>query len=199
MAIRGLNNNVFRREPPVVSCCRQPAKLYPISYILIVGGSSHLLSDSAANSLYLSRADVNEDLGTYSKHPFELDGKEWLSVEHYYQAMKFSDEGYQEKVRHARNPRQARKFGRNRFKKIRGDWRKVKVVFMTRAVYIKCRTYPYIAQRLLATGEKRLVENSQYDYYWGCGRDRRGENRYGRILMDVRNKLREEAQQNDNC
>jgi hypothetical protein len=64
---------------------------------------------------------------------------------------------------------------------------------MTRAVYTTCRANPDVAQRLLATGDCRLVENNSYDYFWGCGRDRRGYNYYGRILMNVRDKLREEA------
>lgn len=143
-------------------------------------------------SLYFSRADVHEVFGTHSKHPFELEGKEWLSIEHYYQAMKFGNENHQEKIRLAHSPQQARKLGRSRSKKIRADWKKVKSVFMTRAVYTKCRTYPEIADKLLATGEDKLVENSQYDYYWGCGRDRRGDNQYGQVLMNVRKKLHEE-------
>ena len=145
------------------------------------------------NSLYLSRADVLEDLGTFSKHAFQLEDKVWPSVEHYYQAMKFDSEQQQEKVRLAEHPKQARKLGRSRFKRIRKDWRKVKVVYMTRAVYTKCRTYPEIAEKLLATGDQKLVENSQYDYFWGCGRDRRGDNHYGVVLMNVRKKLLEES------
>jgi ribA/ribD-fused uncharacterized protein len=64
---------------------------------------------------------------------------------------------------------------------------------MTRAVYLKCRTHPEVAQQLLQTGQRRLVENSQYDYYWGCGRDGRGFNTFGEVLMDVRDKLRNNA------
>ncbi len=63
---------------------------------------------------------------------------------------------------------------------------------MTRAVYTKCRTHPNIARELLATGDETLVDNNQYDYFWGCGRDRRGNNAYGKALMNVRAKLREE-------
>ena len=50
-----------------------------------------------------------------------------------------------------------------------------------------------LAEALLATGDNPIVENDQYDYYWGCGRDRRGDNTYGKVLMDVREKLRQEA------
>ncbi len=144
------------------------------------------------DALFFSRADINENLGTFSKHSFELDGALWPSVEHYFQAMKFDDADYREVIRTAPHPKKARKLGRSRFKKIRKDWAKVKTVVMTRGVYIKCRTYPGIAQQLLDTDDRKLIENSQYDYYWGCGRDRRGDNHYGKVLMNVRGKLRSE-------
>lgn len=156
--------------------------------------SDGLFAGANQDAIYFSRTDFTQDFGTWSKHPFVLEGKEWPSVEHYFQAMKFADESYQEKIRCAEHPKQARKLGRKRFKKIRTDWRQVKVVYMTRALYTKCKTYPDIARQLLQTNDKKLVENSLYDYFWGCGRDRRGENMYGQVLMNVRSKLREEIE-----
>ncbi len=144
------------------------------------------------DALFLSRSDTTENLGSFSKHGFDLDEAYWPSVEHYFQAMKFEDADYREKIRTADHPKKARKLGRSRLRKIRADWSKVKTVVMTRGVYIKCRSYPDIAEQLLATADRKLIENSQYDYYWGCGRDRRGENHYGKVLMNVRSKLREE-------
>ena len=146
----------------------------------------------ADNTLYLSRSDVNEPLSSFSRQGFELEGQFWPSVEHYFQAMKFENPEHREKVRLAAHPAKARRLGRSRLRRIRKDWAKVRRVIMTRAVYTKCRTHPEVAERLLATGTAKLVENSQYDYFWGCGRDRRGHNTYGQVLMDVRNKLREE-------
>lgn len=63
---------------------------------------------------------------------------------------------------------------------------------MTRAIYTKCKTHPAVAKCLLETGNKKLVENSAYDYFWGCGRDRRAENTYGKVMMNVREKLKQE-------
>ncbi len=144
------------------------------------------------NALYFSRTDPQEIFGTFSDHAFQLEDKVWPSVEHYFQAMKFESPEQQEKIRSAGSPGQARKLGRSRFKRIRRDWKQVKHIYMTRALYTKCRAHPAIGEKLLATGDTRLVENSVYDYYWGCGRDRRGDNRYGEVLMNVRKKLREE-------
>ncbi len=146
-----------------------------------------------ANTLYLSRTDANEPLSSFSRFGFSLDDAQWPSVEHYFQAMKFEDLEYREAIRTAPHPKKARKLGRSRFHKLRADWSKLRRVVMTRAVYIRCRTHPEVAARLLETGDARLVENNAYDYYWGCGRDRRGRNTYGEVLMDVRRKLREEA------
>ena len=149
--------------------------------------------NDVSGTIFLSRTDVNEPLSGYSRHGFFLDEAEWPSVEHYFQAMKFEDADYRERIRSAGHPKRARKLGRTRFRKLREDWHKVRRVVMTRAIYIKCRTHAEVAERLLSTGEATLVESNAYDYFWGCGRDRRGTNTYGQVLMDVRRKLREEA------
>lgn len=148
--------------------------------------------DTGENDLFLSRTDPNNRLGTYAALSFELEGKVWPTVEHYFQGMKFADEAWQETVRAATSPAQARKLGRKRHKSFRRDWKKVRDTVMTRGVYVRCRAHPELAQELLDTDGRKIVENSNFDYYWGCGRDRRGHNRYGIILMNVRAKLREE-------
>jgi ribA/ribD-fused uncharacterized protein len=153
-----------------------------------------MLSQTDDNLVYLSRSDVNEPLSSFSRHDFELEGQFWPSVEHYFQGMKFENPADREKVRLAAHPAKAQRLGRSRFRKLRRDWSKLRRVIMTRALYTKCRTHPEVAERLLATGNVKLVENSQYDYFWGCGRDHRGYNTYGQVLMDVRTKLREESE-----
>ena len=153
---------------------------------------SPLFPPDVASAEYFSRSDLLFPLGTFSRHGFVLDDLQWPSVEHYYQAMKFDDPEYRERIREADHPRTARKLGRSRRQRRRKDWRQVKATVMTRAVYIKCRTHPEIAEALMATRGKVLVENSNYDYFWGCGRDRRGANMYGKVLMQVREKLMDE-------
>ena len=145
------------------------------------------------NSTYFSMYDLDYCCSRHAMKSFKLDNEEWQSIEHYYQAMKFDQADYQKKIRLASDPKVAEKLGNKRFKRKRLDWREVETTVMTRAVYTQCRTYAEIANSLLATGDEKLVENSQFDYFWGCGRDRRGENHYGQVLMNVRSKLREEA------
>ena len=158
-----------------------------------------LFPDLDDETIFIHRSDPNELLGTFSPHAFKLDEREWLSVEHYFQAMKFEalNTEYQEKIRQASHPKLARKLGRNRLKKLRADWKKVRRVMMTRAVYTKCCAHEEVAMALLNTNNSKLMEGSQYDYYWGCGRDRRAENTYGKVLMDVRNKLQSERKKTE--
>lgn len=149
------------------------------------------------NTLYISRHDVDEIFGSFSPHSFMLEEKDWPTVEHYFNAMKFTNSQYQEKIQRAPTPAKAQKLGANWLNRFfwqkQPDWKNRQIVYMTRAIYSKCKQHSHIAEALLATGDKRMVENSQYDYYWGCGRDRRGQNKYGEVLMNVRDKLAEEA------
>ena len=70
------------------------------------------------DAIYLLRTDVNEPLSCYSRHGFVLEGMDWPSVEHYFQAMKFEDPEYRELIRLASHPRKARRLGRSRLKRL---------------------------------------------------------------------------------
>jgi len=152
-----------------------------------------LFSTVAANAVLVSRLDPNELLGTYSAHSFFLDDQEWPTAEHYYQAIKFNDD-LKERIRTAATPTQARKIATRPFRRRRDDWKKIETIVMTRALYTKCRTHAEVANRLLETSPLELAENTFGDYYWGIGRDGRGQNNYGKILVNIRTRLMEEAE-----
>lgn len=154
-----------------------------------------LFSVSDVNTTYISRYDVNHPFSSYSEHGFELEERYWPTVEHYYQAMKFANTEYQEKIRNAETAEIANKLGHARIQKRVKDWKKNRMLMMTRAIYTKCRTHSNLTEQLLDTGDDMLMETSQYDYYWGCGRDRLGENNYGKILINIRKKLSEEKKE----
>ena len=154
-----------------------------------------LFDENEKKLLTLTRDDPNHLLASYAKRAFELDGFEWPSVEHYYQAMKFDDAEYRELIRLAPHPAAAAKLGKSRRHQRRKDWKKTSVTYMTRATYTKCRAHTDVAQILLDSGGMEIKDVSQYDYFWGSGRDMRGDNAFGKMLMGVRKKLREELSQ----
>ena len=151
-----------------------------------------IFSRSESTPLYVSRTDPLDILSSYSKHGFELDGDTWPSVEHYYQGMKYEPGELRDAIRDSDHPAKAKTVAEQNKKLIRNDWDKVKEVIMTRGIYIKCRTHAEAANALIASNDQTIIENSQFDYFWGCGRDGRGHNTFGKILMAVRDKLRQE-------
>lgn len=66
------------------------------------------------------------------------------------------------------------------------DWDTVKLDIMRRGNQAKYAQNPDLAAALLATGEAELVENSRGEPFWGVGRDGRGPNWAGQILMEIR-------------
>ena len=152
-----------------------------------------LFSAVAADAILVNRLDPEELLGTFSAHRFFLDDQEWPTVEHYFQATKFTGE-LKERIRNAATPSEARKIGTRPLRRVRSDWKKVETTVLTRAVYIKCRTHSEVADRLIETAPLALAENTFGDYHWGIGRDGRGKNLYGKILFNVRTRLVEDIE-----
>ena len=145
------------------------------------------------NRLTIYFYTVNEpygELSNFSKYPFTLGGKYWLTSEHYFQAQKFQGTPREEEIRRARSARAAAELGRSRSVPIRVDWEEVKDDVMRTALKAKFSAYPELQALLLSTGEEELVERTTDDYYWGCGTDGTGKNMLGKILMEIRKELR---------
>ena len=138
---------------------------------------------------FYTTQDEYGEFSNFSKHGIEVDGLWWKTVEHYFQAQKFSDAIYQEKIRLAHSPKQAAELGRSRKLPIRSDWEHVKDEIMFKAVMKKFLTHPSLKQLLLDTEDQEIIENAPGDYYWGIGKDGTGQNKLGQILIKVRNKL----------
>jgi len=130
------------------------------------------------------------EFSNFSKHGVELDGLWWKTTEHYFQAQKFTDETYKEKIRLAPDPKTAANLGRSRKMPIKKDWEAIKDDVMRKAVRTKFKTHSSLRQLLLDTGSQSIVENAPGDYYWGCGADGSGKNRLGHILQEVRHEFR---------
>ena len=139
---------------------------------------------------FYSNSDQYGALSNFSPHGIQMDGVWWPTVEHYFQAQKFSDAEYCAKIRDAHSPKGAKTLGRSRKLPIRSDWDEARDEFMYRVCLKKFQTHQAVRELLLSTGEEELIENAANDYYWGCGRSGSGQNKLGQILMRVRDELR---------
>lgn len=136
-------------------------------------------------------------LATYSNYGFFKDGVFWKTSEHYYQAQKFMDSDTKIRIQNAETPKIASTIGRDRKLNLRSDWEEVKQDVMFDAVYYKFKQNRDILQKLLDTGNARIVEATVKENYWGCGPNNDGQNNYGKILIKVREKLRTEQEEGE--
>jgi len=122
----------------------------------------------------------------------DLPDQAWPTVEHYYQAMKFpQDPAWQEAIRQAVSPEKAKKMGLARDHPARGDWSVVRDVVMKAALLKKFSQNPVALQILQKTGDRVLMEVSPGDDYWGAGPRKTGQNKLGKMLMEVRGELKD--------
>jgi ribA/ribD-fused uncharacterized protein len=116
----------------------------------------------------------------------------WRTVEHYYQAQKFEDFELYYKIKNEETVNEAKRIAAQNHDKIRPDWETIKDDVMRIALFAKFTQNHHCAVVLLRTGSDVLVEYSPWgDRYWGDGGDGTGENRLGKMLMEVRDYIKE--------
>lgn len=131
---------------------------------------------------------------------------DWLSnfhwvgdttVEHHYQAAKVLDPGWRAYILSAKMPAQAKARGTEakHVGMVRPDWEQVNLGFMLALQRWKYSHEPF-RSLLLATGDAEIIEGTTWhDTFYGvctCRRHRgEGENRLGRMIMQVREELHE--------
>ena len=64
-----------------------------------------------------------------------------------------------------------------------------KIEAMRHVLRLKFTTNEECRRVLLSTGNSRLVESSKTDSFWACGKDGKGENVLGELLMAIREEV----------
>lgn len=129
-------------------------------------------------------------LSNFYEASVEYRGLVYGSNEAAFQAQKCMTE--EEKVQFTEyGPGKSKGIGRR--VQLRPDWEEVKAGIMEEIVRAKFNQHPELAVKLLATGDKVLVEGNRWgDTCWGVDiRTGQGENHLGRILMKVREELKQ--------
>ncbi len=142
-----------------------------------------------AIKFYLT-GDAYGGFSNFAAFPIRLKDVVWSTTEHYFQAQKFAGTAHEEEVRLAESPMIAARMGRERARPLRADWESVKDDIMREAVLAKFEQHADLRDLLISTGDAELIEHTKNDAYWGDGGDGSGKNLLGRILMEVRQRLK---------
>jgi ribA/ribD-fused uncharacterized protein len=143
---------------------------------------------------YSTKGDYGP-FSNFSAHRLFLKGKTWRTSEHYFQAQKFAGTEHEEELRMVESPMVVARMGRSRKRPLRKDWDAVKDDIMREAVMAKFTQNKELKALLLSTGDTTLVEHTANDSYWADGGDGTGKNMLGIILMEVREKLKQNRNQ----
>ncbi len=143
----------------------------------------------------------------YVSDPINKFNRQWKTSEHLYQAMKFLETDLIKINEQTENEMEislwdwialqptaklAAYHGRRKDLPIRKNWEEVKNDFMLNVLRCKFNQNDKLKQLLLDTKDATLIEDSPFDYYWGCGANNTGLNMLGHSLMLVRSEIKRE-------
>jgi ribA/ribD-fused uncharacterized protein len=119
----------------------------------------------------------------------------------YCKAGRFHDKETQRQILATTSPHEQKSLGRLTADFTHESWDEVKSAVVVAGNIAKFRQNPKLKGKLLATGDRLLVEAASRDRIWGIGytakhamsfREHWGENRLGKALMEAREHLRQE-------
>lgn len=126
-------------------------------------------------------------LSNFYECSVEINGKEFNSAEHAYQAHKTNDPRWFDDIKNAATPGKAKRLGAKC--PVMGDWDSIKVEVMKKCVRAKFSQNADLKEKLLATDGYLEEGNNWGDKFWGTN-DGIGYNMLGKILMEIRAELR---------
>jgi len=129
-------------------------------------------------------------LSNFAPAKVVLDGLEYPTVEHAYQAAKTTDQYSRRDIKLLDSPGKAKRYGRSVIMRL--DWHMVKDRIMMDLLKQKFKQEPY-RTLLKNTGNQKLIEGNTWgDRYWGCEWQAGqwvGLNRLGYMLMYIRSEI----------
>lgn len=132
-------------------------------------------------------------LSNFSAFTLQWDGMRFDTSEAAYHYEKFrytSHNRLRGEIRWAASAHEAFKIAERNKHLRRPDWDEIKLDVMRAILRAKVDQHEYVRRKLLATGDRLLVEDSWRDDYWGWGPNRDGQNWLGRLWMELRDQLK---------
>ncbi len=132
-------------------------------------------------------------MSNFSAFRIHWNGVWRFTSEHIYQAAKFESSDVRERIYDTLSPYDAKKLAEDLKSQQKPDWYDIRDSVMEDILRAKAGQHPYVLRKLLATGNRLIIENSPTDNYWGNGPDGTGKNMLGKIWMKVREHYKDQA------
>ncbi len=148
--------------------------------------------------IYKTKEDFGGLSNMASGYPLHINGVRILTTEALYQACRFPHmPEVQREIIGQHSPMTAKMKSKPHRKDSRPDWAEVRYKVMRWCLRVKlAQNYEEFGRLLLATRDRPIVEQSRKDDYWGAkltsetGDTLIGQNVLGRLLMELREKLK---------
>ena len=152
--------------------------------------------------VYKTKEDFGGLSNMASGYSLQINGVHILTTEALYQACRFPHlPEVQREIIGQHSPMTAKMKSKPHRKDTRPDWDEVRYKIMRWCLRVKlAQNYEEFGRLLLATRDRPIVEQSRKDDYWGAkladeaGDRLIGQNVLGRLLMELREKLKEDTQ-----
>jgi ribA/ribD-fused uncharacterized protein len=86
----------------------------------------------------------------------------------------------------------AAELGRSRKEQIVKNWDNIKINVMYEVVKAKFTQHTELTKLLLDTKDAIIIEHTENDDFWGDGGNGKGKNMLGKVLMRVRDDIKEQ-------
>jgi ribA/ribD-fused uncharacterized protein len=128
-------------------------------------------------------------LSNFSSFAVVEDGIIYMTSEHLYHCKKFNDKGIITQIINSLSAHDALRIAKENKNVRRPDWDEVKLKVMKDVLLLKVNQHPYVKKKLLDTGDREIIENSWCDDFWGWGENKDGQNKLGKLWMEIRREL----------
>ena len=186
----GIEPHQFIPDHPELASCRtcchvaeSPVHIRPVSGV----GDNHKLDTDTQVFFYEQDFYV---LSNFSAFRLFWKGFDFDTSEAVYHWEKFSDPTIRRRIFDASSAHDAFKIAEAYSHLRHPNWDDVKVGIMRDILREKAAQHEYVRRKLLATGDRELIEDSWRDDFWGWGPNRDGQNMLGKLWMEVRAELR---------
>lgn len=132
-------------------------------------------------------------LSNFSAFAINWDQRLLPTSEHAYHYERFPRHGgwmHRREILEARSAHDAFRYAQDNRRWQKNDWDAIKVDAMRDILRAKAAQHEYVRRKLLATGDRELIEDSWRDDFWGWGQNRDGRNMLGKLWMEIRTDLR---------